>query len=545
MIRKENMQVYKSNLRNIILLSLFTILAVSSQSCNSKTEQIDSEASQPKLSRALESPNIIFILTDDQGWTHTSHSADPAIARSKSDYYETPNMDKLASSGVLFTQGYAPNPICSPSRHSLMFGQNAARHIYNKDADWYKKTADWLTIPRAIKMANPNYKTAHFGKWHIGMVPKDAGFDYDDGMTSNTEGEIFGDEFLNVRAYTDATDQFIKKNEIGNPTNAKRAGKPSGHWDDENAKDIFGITNRAKGFIKESITEGKPFYVQLSHYAAHLSLVSQKETYQYFKNKKPGERHTNPEFAAMLKDLDTGVGMIMDFVKEMGIEDNTYFFLMGDNGGRLSLNQIAVIDENKGLVDAYYSTQHHRNIPLRDGKHSFYEGGLRVPFIAAGPGIKANRVSRTPVTGLDFLPTFVELAGGKVEMTAVIDGGSMVPLLLDESIKEVDRNSEYLIYHQSSHRKPRSAIRKGDFKLIKYWIAETKYENTPKVELFNLAEDLGETTDLVEQYPEIAQELEAELVKFLNNTNAETGRRDIDGPFSRLMEDLANKEKIK
>ncbi len=484
------------------------------------------------------SPNIIFILTDDQGWTHTSHRADPNIPESKSDYYETPNMDRLAASGVLFTQGYTPNPICSPSRHSLMFGQNAARHIYNKDADWYQKTADWLTIPSAIKKANPAYKTAHFGKWHIAMVPKDAGFDYDDGMTSNSGGEIFGDGILNVKDYTKAADEYITIKQIGNPSNAKRAGKPSGHWDDDNAKDIFGITSRAKAFMKESIAEGKPFYVQLSHYAAHLSLVSRKETYDHFKNKKPGERHTNPEFAAMLKDLDTGVGMIMEFIKEQGIEKETYIFLMGDNGGRLSLNQIAVIDENKELVHAYYSTQHHRNIPLRDGKHSFYEGGLRVPFMAAGPGIKANSLSNTPVTGLDLLPTFAELAGGKVEMTAAIDGGSMVPLLLDEKVEKVERNSEYLIYHQSSHRKPRSAIRKGDFKLIKYWSKETKYKHTPKVELFNIAEDLGETTNLIDQHPEIVKELEAELSKFLTLTNAETGKRNIDGPFYRLKADL-------
>jgi arylsulfatase A-like enzyme len=290
--------------------------------------------------------------------------------------------------------------------------------------------------------------------------------------------------------------------------------------------------------MKESVAEGKPFYVQLSHYAAHLSLVSQKETYVYFKNKKPGERHTNPEFGAMLKDLDTGVGMIMDFVKEMEIEDNTYIFLMGDNGGRLSLNQIAVIDENKELVNAYYSTQHNRNLPLRDGKHSFYEGGIRVPFMAVGPGIKANRVSRTPVTGLDFLPTFTELAGGNVEMTDAIDGGNMVPLLLNEKIEKVERNSEYLIFHQGSHRKPRSAIRKGDFKLIKYWSKETKYKNTPKVELFNIGEDLGETTNIIEKYPEIARELETELNKFLTKTNAETGIRDIEGAYYRLMDDL-------
>lgn len=488
------------------------------------------------------SPNIIFILTDDQGWTHTSHRADPDIPESKSDYYETPNMDKLAESGVLFTQGYAPNPICSPTRNSLMFGQNAARHIYNKDADWYKKTSDWLTIPRAIKKANPAYKTAHFGKWHIAMVPKDAGFDYDDGMTSNGGGEIFGDGFLNIKDYTEEADEYLKKNNIENPSHARRAGKPSGHWDDKNAKDIFGITSRAKDFMKESIAEGKPFYVQLSHYATHLSLVSQKETYEYFKNKKPGEQHTNPEFAAMLKDLDTGVGMIMDFVKEMGIEDNTYIFLMGDNGGRLSLNQIAVIDENKDLVHAYYSTQHNRNLPLRDGKHSFYEGGLRVPFMVAGPGIKANRISGIPVTGLDFLPTFTELAGGNVEMTEAIDGGSLVPLLLDDNIDKINRNSEYLIFHQGSHRPPRSAIRKGDYKLMKYWSKENKYKNTPKVELFNISEDLGETNDVIEKYPGIARELETELDSFLESVDAETGKRNINGPYYRLMDDLENVE---
>ncbi|MCK0134930.1 sulfatase [Arenibacter sp. S6351L] len=492
----------------------------------------------PAKKEKQKSPNIIFILTDDQGWTQTSHRADPNIPESKSDYYETPNMDLLAESGVLFTEGYAPNPICSPSRNSLMFGQNGARHIYNKDADWYKKTTNWLTIPRAIKKANPAYRTAHFGKWHIAMEPKDAGFDYNDGMTSNSGGEIFGDGFLNIKEYTKAADKYMKDNKEENPSNAKRAGKPSGHWDDKNAKDIFGITKRAKDFMKESVAEGKPFYVQLSHYAAHLSLVSQKETYEYFKNKKPGERHTNPEFGAMLKDLDTGVGMIMDFVKEMEIEDNTYIFLMGDNGGRLSLNQIAVIDENKELVNAYYSTQHNRNLPLRDGKHSFYEGGIRVPFMAVGPGIKANRVSRTPVTGLDFLPTFTELAGGNVEMTDAIDGGNMVPLLLNEKIEKVERNSEYLIFHQGSHRKPRSAIRKGDFKLIKYWSKETKYKNTPKVELFNIKEDLGETTNIIEKYPEIARELETELNKFLTKTNAETGIRDIEGAYYRLMDDL-------
>ncbi len=484
------------------------------------------------------SPNIIFILTDDQGWTHTSHRADPDIPESKSDFFETPNMDRLAESGILFVQGYAPNPICSPTRNSLLFGQNGARHIYNKDADWYKKTADWLTIPKAIKMANPEYRTAHFGKWHVAMVPREAGYDCDDGMPSNGGGEIFKNGFLDAKDYTKPTNAFLNKNKVPNPTHARKAGKPSAYWSDQNAKDIFGITERAKTFMKESMEQGKPFYVQLSHYAAHLSLVSQKETYEYFKNKKQGDRHTNPEFAAMLKDLDTGVGEILDFVKEQGIEDNTYIFLMGDNGGRLSLNQIAIIGENKELADAYYSTQHDRNIPLRDGKHSFYEGGLRVPFMIAGPGIKKGRVSRTPVTGLDFLPTFTELAGGNVPFPDVIDGGSLVPLMLSEEVDKVQRRSEYLVFHQGSHRKPRSAIRKGNFKLIKYWSKETKYRGTPKVELFNIAEDLSETTNVITDHPDIAKELEAELQTFIEETNAETGERQIEGAFYRLLEDL-------
>ncbi|MCM4167127.1 Bifunctional sulfatase/alpha-L-rhamnosidase [Arenibacter antarcticus] len=484
------------------------------------------------------SPNIIFILTDDQGWTHRSHRADPNIPESESDYYETPNMDKLAKSGILFTEGYAPNPICSPSRHSIMLGQNAARHIYNKDLDWYKKTSDWLTIPRAIKKANPKYKTAHFGKWHIAMEPKVAGFDYDDGMTSNNGGEIFEDGFINIKEFTKVSDEYLEANNIQNPTNMRRAGKPSGHWNDENAKDIFGITDRAEAFMKGSIAEGKPFYVQLSHYAVHLSLVSRKETYEYFKNKKRGERHTNPEFAAMLKDLDTGVGRIMDFVKSMGIEDNTYIFLMGDNGGRLSLNQIAKIDHNKELVEAYYSTQNERNIPLRNGKHSFYEGGLRVPFIASGPGINANRVSRTPVTGLDLLPTFTDLAGGDVEMPKEIDGGTMAPLLLNESEEKVVRNSKYLIFHQGSHRPPRSAIQNDKYKLVKYWPSKTDQENRPTIELFHIAEDLGETMNIIEMHSEIAKELELELNKFLDTTNAETGNQKVKGPYYRLMDDL-------
>jgi arylsulfatase A len=489
------------------------------------------------------SPNIIFILTDDQGWTQTSHRSDPSIADSQSDYYETPNMDKLAASGILFTQGYAPNPICAPTRNSVMFGQNAARHVYSKDVDWYKKTTDWLTIPRAIKKANPNYKTAHFGKWHIAMEPKVAGFDQDDGMLSNSGGEIFGDEYINVKGggYKEAADIYLEEHNMPNPLNARKVGKPSAYWSDENPKDIFGITSRAKHFMNESLKEKKPFYVQLSHYATHLSLVSTRASYEYFQKKAKGDRHKSPEFAAMLKDLDTSIGMIMDYVKDAGIEDNTYIFLMGDNGGRLSFNQMASLDENKKLIEAHYTDEDDRNIPLRDGKHSFYEGGLRVPFMIAGPSIRSQRLSHTLVTGLDLLPSFADLAGYEGDFSSTIDGGSLVPLLHNEHVKEVKRSKEALYFHQASHRPPRSAVRLGNYKLIKYYSKERKYPGSPKVELYDISKDLSEVNDLSKVKPEKTKELENMLGEFITETNSITHRRDVENAVYRLLDDINDK----
>ncbi len=443
-----------------------------------------------------------------------------------------------------FSQGYAPNPICSPTRNSLLFGQNAARHIYNKDLDWYKNTQDWLTIPKAIKAANPEYKTAHIGKWHVAHIPSEAGYDYDDGLTSNSRGERFGEEYLRFKDYSQQVRDYIIENKLENPADVRMVGSGSMYWSDENPKDIFGLTNRATDFMEGCLEENKPFFVQVSHYATHLSLVSRKETYEYFKSKEPGEKHKSPACAAMLKDLDSGIGMLLDFVQEAGIEDNTYIFLMADNGGRECFNQMGIIDENANLVDAHYAEVKHRNIPLREGKHSFYEGGIRVPFMATGPNIKAGSVSDVPVSGLDFLPTFAELAGYKDELPETLDGGSLVPILFDENVDKVDRNMEGLLFHQALHRVPRTAYRKGNYKLVKIWTAENRYENSPYVELYDLSKDLGETTDLSAQLPEIAREMESEMLEFLDKVNAETGEGKLRGPYYRLLNDLEEEGRL-
>ena len=156
----------------------------------------------PALARAADAgdaPNIIFIMTDDQGWTSVSYHSDPDVPESQSDYIETPRMAQAARDGMRFTDAYAPNPICAPTRHSLMFGQNAARHVYGKDLNWVRKTPNWLTVPRAIKAANPEYRTAHFGKWHIGVMPKELGFDFSDGLSSNAQGDTQNGKYKPTR----------------------------------------------------------------------------------------------------------------------------------------------------------------------------------------------------------------------------------------------------------------------------------------------------------------------------------------------------------
>ena len=490
-----------------------------------------SETKKENKTATVKSPNIIFILTDDQGWNHVSHLSDPKISDSKSDYFETPNMDLFVESGMRFTQGYAPNPICGPTRNSLIFGQNAARHIYNKDTNWIEKTNQKLTIPKAIKLANPEYRAAHFGKWHVAMHPEAAGYDAHDGLTSNSGGEVLGSGFINAKEYNKETDKFLKDTKAPNPLGLTQNGKPTMYWNEENPKDIFGITNRGIHFMDESIRQGKPFYVQISHYATHLSLSSKKESYEHFKKKEKGKVHESAEFGAMLKDMDEGIGMIMDYVQEKGIADNTYIFIMSDNGGRGSLGKIAVIDADKKLVNAFYPTTKKRNEPLRDGKHSFYEGGLRVPFMVLGPNIGQGKVSEVPVTGLDLLPTFNQLAGGTGKLDKM-DGGSLTDVIFSKN-NQVSRPKEGLFFHQGSHRKPRSVIIKDQYKLIKYWEKDSKYPGTPKTELYNIAEDPFEKNDLFKSERVIADKLLSELLTTIEEYGGITEKTSIESGIYR------------
>ncbi|MCF8380408.1 MAG: sulfatase [Bacteroidales bacterium] len=419
------------------------------------------------------SPNFIVIFSDDQSWVGTSFLASPDDPRTKSDFYQTPNMERLAQMGMQFTDGYSAAPFCCPSRKSLLTGLTPAKHEYQQDREnWTKEFRKNLTIPQALKKANPKYQTAHFGKWdarYDEVTPEEMGYDFSDGLTSNATG------------------------------GSKGADWPAAVAD---PKLIFDLTERSCKFMEEQVTKGNPFYLQVSHYAVHLGMFYTQESIDKYNKLSPGEKHNIPEFAAMTVDLDTGIGILMDKIAELGLLENTYIIFLSDNGGRTS-QPIGGEQKFPG------------NFPLRQGKGTMYEGGIRVPFVVIGPDVNPGSNSHVPVTSVDILPTLADLAGYKEVLPEKLDGGSIADIIRNQGIGEVVRNNPYLVFHQAVDRKPQSAIREGNFKLVKTW-----EEN--KLELFDLSNDVGEENDLAEKMPGKVKELNSKLEFYLSEANAET-----------------------
>ena len=418
-------------------------------------------------------PNFILILTDDQSWVGSSALMDPENPETKSDYFQTPNIERLMDMGMRFTQGYAPAPLCCPTRRSIQVGQTPARHLMQKDQDaWPARYRKQLNIPRMLKATDPRYQTAHFGKWdhrYDEVTPEEQGYDVSDGYTGNGTG------------------------------GGKGSGGPSAK---EDPKLMRHITDQSISFMRKQVASQNPFFVQLSHYAVHLDIFYRQETLEKTSTWKPGRRHRMPEFAAMTYDVDETIGQILDEVQRLGIADNTYIFFLSDNGGRNTMPK----SPEAPLV---------RNYPLRDGKTSMYEGGLRVPFAVVGPNIQHNSISRVPVTGLDILPTLAELAGYNKPLPKNIDGGSMLSVLNNKGQGEVRRNNPFLIFHHSVSRAAETALRLGDLKLVKTW-------NENRLELFDLSKDLSEAHDLSTAMPEQTQKLHGLMTNYLDSVNADT-----------------------
>lgn len=426
------------------------------------------------------SPNIVVILADDMGWSSLSTLMDKRVPDSKSDFHLTPNIDRLASQGVRFTNGYSAAAVCSPTRYSIQTGQSPARinHVYVGQPTKHINHDAIFSLAKMLKAANPSYATAHFGKWHIGCDPSAMGYDFSDGRTSNKEG-----------AWTNANT-----------------------WVDVNTKEdpklAFSLTERSINFIKDQKALNKPFFLQLSHYATHKEIISTQASYSKFEALKKGEKHNLPTFAAMLFDMDQSIGKLLTSIEELGISDNTYIFFITDNGGVPFFppdNPESISKKGIGF-----------NSPLRGGKWEFLEGGIRVPFIVKGPGIKANSFCNVPVITYDILPTIADIVNYKEILPTNIDGKSIKPLLAGNK-KFEDRSLYFHIAVDDKAGKitqgATSCIRDGNFKLI-------KYRDNAKVALFDLKNDIGEQNDISKKEPAKSKMLEEKLDSYLISVNA-------------------------
>ena len=425
-------------------------------------------------------PNFVFIYADDMGWTGTSVEMIPGDTRTKSDYYHTPNIEKLASMGMRFSAAYAPAAMCTPSRAAVLTGKTPAEihittpgpglgtnaHKMRPPTQLREFPASEVSIAEALKPAG--YASAYFGKWHLGQGnPGQHGFDVHDGSTSN-----------------------------GTPGNSGA----------DNPKDIFGINERAIAFMRENVNEGRPFYAQLFHYAVHGPTATKAKSEAKFEAVRKGMLHKDAPFAGMTWDFDKSIGEVLDEIDNLGIADSTYVVFMSDNGGPSN--------PRVGLQN---------NAPLYKGKTTLYEGGIRVPFIISGPGIPANSHSGVSVTGCDLFPTFCEWAG--VEINHSIDGSSLAGLLSGKA-KDLDRHVDSLLFHtphygRSQDAKPTTAIIAGNLKLIKHW-------ETNSYSLFDLSKDIGEMENLASSQPEKLKKLIAVMDKRLQSANAQLPTKNPD-----------------
>ena len=463
--------------------------------------QSDQKASQP---------NIVLILADDQGWRDVGFNTDHGEQGER--FYETPAIDRLAAGGMVFSQAYSSGPNCAPTRASLISGMYPPRHLI------YQPNGAAKGDPRLMKLNVPlmderlkkyglkksgpsfdirtelepsvtsiaevlnsaGYTTARFGKWHLG--PDNQGFDI-----SSSDGSAAGSKL-----------HHKKENKFYGDANV-----------------VQRLTNAATGFIRDN--RDKPFFLFVSHFDVHKPLVADEQVVARYRKKlnswQGEKRDYNPIYGAMNEAVDNSVEQIIATLEALKLSENTLVIYTSDNGPVASVSSAA---------------------PLRAGKGSLYEGGVRVPFAAYWPGtIKASSLSQQPITSVDLLPTFAEFAGAPLPDSQVVDGVSLAALLVgDDAIPERPIFWHYPLYLEGQgaenfipltdgsagaglgwRAKPASAIRWGDWKLIEYF-------EKPHSELYNIVDDPGESTELSAVHPEVKNRLLNRLKLWQKNTSA-------------------------
>lgn len=432
---------------------------------------------------AVERPNFVFLLADDLGWT--------GLRCFGSDFYETPHLDRLAEAGMKFTNAYSACTVCSPTRASIMTGMSSARlrltdFIAGQNRPWAKlRIPNWtkrlehrhVTIAEALKAGG--YSTALVGKWHLAAP-------------GNRNGE-----FDPVKHGFDT--QHFK------PPRSRGYFLPKGfNKDGESGSDYATdyLTDQALKVIDEN--KSRPFFLYFAYHTPHTPVQGRPDLVKKFQTKvRADATHKNPDYAAMVSSLDTSVGRILQRLKDHGLTKRTIVIFTSDNGG---------LTQRYGKHDGFTE-----NLPLRRGKGSAYEGGVRVPTIMSWPGVtKPGSVCDEPVMTIDYYPTLLEIAGvaGDANHNRNVDGKSLLPLLKDAKQSfHRDLFWHYPHYHAGGDG-PYSAIRSGRWRLI-------EFHEDNSLRLFDLENDLGEQHDLSKEQPQRTRDLHQRLQKWRGTVKAQ------------------------
>jgi arylsulfatase A-like enzyme len=418
-------------------------------------------------------PNIVFILADDLGWTD--------LGCYGSRYYETPHIDGLCRQGLTFTCAYTNGPNCAPTRACLMSGQYGPRTgVYTvntgeRGEEQYRKlvpapnrkelSPGIVTVAEALKVSG--YRTGIFGKWHLGDDPEH-------------------------RPAAQGFDVAVARGEREHP-----------------ATDF--LTDEAIRFIRDS--GDRPFFCYLPYHAVHTPIRAPRSLVQKYTDKQPHAGHDDPQYAAMLQELDAAVGRLLQTLDALGLARNTVVVFTSDNGGVGGY-------ETSGIPGAREITH---NAPLRGGKGMLYEGGIRVPLIVRWPAvIHAGSTCSEPVATIDFYPTFLDVTGTPRISAKPLDGASLAALWKSSGAGSLNRDALY--WHFPGYLEgrrdgstwrttPAAAIRSGNLKLVESF-------ETGRIELYDLAQDIGETRNLADSRPDDAKRLHAALVAWREKINA-------------------------
>lgn len=457
---------------------------------------------------AAEKPlNVIFILADDLGWADTS-------LYGKTSFYQTPNLDRLAQRGMVFTRAYSASPLCSPTRASILTGQTPARNgfttagghhdevrlkakirsvsIEHKATQTESVTRLDTSYPTLGKLIQKNgYATAHFGKWHVGEEPYSPlqhGFDVD---VPHWPGSGPAGSYI-------APWQFPKFRE-------NFSGE---HIEDRMAEEAVQWM--------QSLPENQPFYMNYWMFSVHTPFDAKKTLIEYYRGRMdPENPQRSPTYAAMVHSMDDAVGTLLDAVDRTGIADRTVIIFASDNGGNMY-----------GSLDGTVPTS---NFPLRGGKATLFEGGIRVPCVVVWPGVtKPGSRSDEMIQSTDFYPTILHALKTNSPDGYPVDGVDIMPALQGYSLgrRPIFTYFPHVTPVVPDWLPPAIAVHEGDWKLIRLFFQGENGAHS--YQLYNLKEDLGETNNLFEAYPEKVAELDRMIEDYLTDTQAVTPERNPD-----------------